>query len=137
MTILNFLKIYLVAVPIFFLIDMLWLGVLAKGIYQKYMGHLLKENTNWSVAVLFYLIFIVGIIIFAIHPALQNNSWQTALSYGMLFGFFTYMTFDLTSLSVMKDWHWQIAIIDIFWGMILSGSVSIITYIFCKKFLNL
>jgi uncharacterized membrane protein len=75
MTILNFLKIYLVAVPIFFLIDMLWLGVLAKGIYQKYMGHLLKENTNWSVAVLFYLIFIVGIIIFAIHPALQNNSW--------------------------------------------------------------
>jgi uncharacterized membrane protein len=55
----------------------------------------------------------------------------------MLFGFFTYMTFDLTSLSVMKDWHWQIAIIDIFWGMILSGSVSIITYIFCKKFLNL
>lgn len=133
----NYIKIYLVAVPIFFLIDIIWLGFIAKGIYKKYMGHLLAETTNWPVAVLFYLLFIVGIVIFALVPAIQNNSWSQALVLGSLFGFFTYMTFDLTGLAVLKDWSWQIAIIDMIWGMMLTGSVSIITFFICKNLLNM
>jgi uncharacterized membrane protein len=126
-----------VAVPVFFALDMLWLVVIAKDIYQKYMGHLMRPMPNWPVAITFYLLFIVGLIIFAIYPAVRNNSWTYALFYGAMFGFFTYMTFDLTSLAVLKDYSWQITIIDIIWGTVLSASVSISTYLIVKNFLSL
>ncbi len=130
----NFLKMYLVAVPIFFLIDIVWLTVVAKDIYQKYMGHLMRPMPNWPVAIIFYLLFIVGLVIFAINPAIKNNSWSYALLYGALFGFFTYMTFDLTSLAVLKDWPWQIVIIDIIWGIFLSASVATVSYFIIQSF---
>ena len=135
MTIINFIKIYLIAVPIFFLIDLTWLGLIAKNIYQKYMGHLMRPTPNWTAAVIFYLLFIVGLVIFAIYPAIRNNSWSYALFYGAMFGFFTYMTFDLTSLAVIKDWRWQIVIIDIIWGIVLSSSVSVLAYLIGKNWL--
>lgn len=137
MNIMTFIKIYLVSVPIFFLIDLTWLGVIAKDVYRKYMGHLMLDTPNWTAAIVFYLTFIVGLVIFAVYPALRNNSWSYALIYGALFGFFTYMTFDLTSLAVLKNWPWQIVIIDIIWGIILSGSVSIISYFICSRYLGL
>jgi uncharacterized membrane protein len=120
-------------VPIFFIIDLTWLGVIAKDLYQKHMGHLMRPMPNWPVAILFYLLFIIGLVIFVISPAIRNNSWSYALLYGALFGFFTYMTFDLTSLAVLKDWPWKIVIIDIIWGIVLSSSVSIITYFIAKS----
>jgi len=135
MTIINFIKIYLIAVPIFFLIDLTWLGLIAKNIYQKYMGHLMRPTPNWTAAVIFYLLFIVGLVIFAIYPAIRNNSWSYALLHGAMFGFFTYMTFDLTSLAVIKDWRWQIVIIDIIWGIVLSSSVSVLAYLIGKNWL--
>ncbi len=133
MTIINFLKLYFIAVPIFFIIDLTWLGVIAKDLYQKHMGHLMRSTPNWSVAVIFYLLFIIGLVIFAISPAIRNNSWSYALLYGALFGFFTYMTFDLTSLAVLKDWPWKIVIIDIIWGVVLSSSVSVAAYFIAKN----
>ena len=136
MTIIGFLKMYSVAVPIFFIIDLLWLGVLAKDIYQKYMGHLMRATPNWPVAVVFYLLFVVGLVIFVINPAIEKNSWTYALFYGAMFGFFTYMTFDLTSMAVLKDWPWEIVIIDIMWGIVLSGSVSLISYLIVKNFVS-
>jgi len=127
---------YLITVPIFFIIDLTWLGIIAKDIYQKYMGHLMRTTPNWSVAILFYLLFIVGLIIFVINPAIQKDSWVYALVYGVMFGFFTYMTFDLTSWAVLKDWPWKIVIIDIIWGIVLSGSVSVISYFISKIFVS-
>jgi uncharacterized membrane protein len=132
----DFLKLYLVAVPVFFALDMLWLVIIAKDIYQKYMGHLMKPMPNWPVAILFYLLFIVGIIIFAVHPAIKSNSWTYALLYGAMFGFFTYMTFDLTSLAVLKDYSWEITIIDIIWGTVLSASVSVVVFFIGRNFFN-
>jgi uncharacterized membrane protein len=137
MNFMTFAKIYLVTVPIFFLIDLTWLGVIAKNVYRKYMGHLMLATPNWTAAIIFYLLFIVGLIIFVINPALKNHSWSYALLYGAMFGFFTYMTFDLTSLAVLKDWPWQIVIIDIIWGMVLSGSVSVVSYLICSRYLGL
>lgn len=131
----NFLKVYLVAVPIFFAIDLLWLGVIAKDIYQKYIGHLMRPAPNWPVAIVFYLLFIVGLIIFAINPALKNNSLNYAIFYGALFGFFTYMTFDMTNWAVLKDWPATIVFIDIVWGVVLSASVSTLTYFIVKNFI--
>lgn len=135
MTIINFIKIYLIAIPIFFLIDLTWLGLIAKNIYQKYMGHLMRSNPNWTAAIIFYLLFVAGLVVFAIYPAIKNSSWSYALLYGAMFGFFTYMTFDLTSLAVLKDWRWQIVIIDIIWGVILSSSVSGLAYLIGKNWL--
>jgi uncharacterized membrane protein len=128
----NFIKIYLIAVPVFFVIDLLWLGIVAKGIYQKYLGHLLKDP-NWPVAVVFYLLFIVGMVIFAISPALEKQSLMYALGFGALFGFFTYMTYDLTNWATLKDWPWQIVFIDTLWGTVLSASVSTVTYLLVNK----
>lgn len=134
MIMMNFIKIYVIAVPIFFAMDLVWLGVISQDIYQKYMGHLMRSVPNWTVAVIFYLLFVVGLVIFAIYPAIKNNSWVYALVYGAMFGFFTYMTFDLTNLAVLKDWRWQIVIIDIIWGIVLSGSVSLLAYSIGKNF---
>jgi uncharacterized membrane protein len=135
MTIVNFIKLYLIAVPIFFLIDLVWLGLISKGVYQKYLGHLMRPTPNWTAAIIFYLLFIIGLVIFAIYPAIRNSSWSYAVIYGAMFGFFTYMTFDLTSLAVVKDWRWQIVIIDIAWGIFLSASVSVIAYLIGKNWI--
>jgi uncharacterized membrane protein len=134
MSIINFLKIYAIAVPIFFLVDMLWLGVVAKGIYQKYIGHLMRPSPNWPVAIVFYLLFIIGLVIFVINPAIEKNSWTHALLYGAMFGFFTYMTFDLTNWAVLKDWPQTIVYIDIAWGIVLSTVVSLGTYFIYNLF---
>ena len=96
----------------------------------------MRSATNWPVALLFYLLFIVGLVIFVIYPAIQRGSWTYALVYGAMFGFFTYMTFDLTSLAVLKDWPWQIVIVDIIWGVVLSSSVSVIAYFIFKNFIS-
>lgn len=137
MDIASFTKTYLVAVPIFFLMDMVWLGVVAKGIYGKYLGHLMRPVPNWPAAVAFYLMFIVGLIIFVIQPALKNHSLPYALLYGGMFGFFTYMTFDMTALAVLKDYPWQIVIVDTIWGVVLAGSVCSLTYLVSSKYLGL
>ena len=89
------------------------------------MGHLLAEQVNWTAAGIFYLLFIVGIFVFAIMPAVEKESFRHALIYGALFGFFTYATYDLTNLATLKDWPLKIVLIDILWGAVLTASVSI------------
>lgn len=115
---------YLLTTVVFFAIDILWLGVIAKDMYNKMLGHLMAPNVNWTAALIFYLIFIVGIFVFSIVPGIQKDSFQHALIYGVLFGFFTYATYDLTNLATLKDWPIKIVFIDIIWGMVLTGSVA-------------
>ncbi len=119
---------YFFTAAVFFAIDIVWLGFIAKGMYNRLLGHLLAEQVNWAAAIVFYLLFIVGIFIFAIFPGLEKGSWQTALWYGVLFGFFTYATYELTNLATLKDWPMQIVPIDILWGMVLTGSVATAGY---------
>ena len=116
---------YLLTTVLFFIIDLTWLGLVAKGLYNKYLGSFLSEQVNWTAAGIFYLLFIGGIFIFAILPAVEKESWQHALIYGALFGFFTYATYDLTNLATLKGWPLPIVFIDIAWGMVLTGSVAL------------
>lgn len=129
---LEFIKIYLVALPVFFAIDLLWLGVVARNFYRSRLGDLLKDPVNWPAAIIFYLLFIVGLVIFAVKPGLEASSWMKVLTTGALFGFFTYMTYDLTNLATLKDWPFPIVVVDIIWGIVLSASVSIVTYFLVK-----
>lgn len=123
-----FLKLYAIALPIFFTIDMIWLGLIARGFYSQQIGHLLKDQVNWTAAIIFYLLFIGGIVFFAIEPAMAQQSLKHALVYGAVFGFMTYATYDLTNLATLKDWPVLMAVVDIFWGTILAASVAGISF---------
>lgn len=123
MNITLFLTLYAMSVPVFFLIDMLWLGVIARGFYQAQLGHLLGP-VNWPAAIIFYLLFLVGLTFFAIYPAAVKMSVLTALGLGAAFGFFTYATYDLTNLATLKDWPLTVVVVDILWGAVLGASVA-------------
>ncbi len=123
---------YLLTSLVFFAIDMLWLGFIAKGIYQKYLGNFLSDQVNWTAAIVFYLLFIIGIFIFSIYPAVNKDSVGSAILLGALFGFFTYATYDLTNLATLKGWPIEIVIIDIIWGSVLTASVSVAGFYITK-----
>lgn len=124
MNMLFYLKLYLLTVPLFFAIDLLWLGSIARTLYQKNLSHLLSPVVNWPAALVFYAIYIVGIILFAVRPALAEASPARAAIWGALFGFFTYATYDLTNLATLREWPLKIVIVDIAWGTFLCAVVA-------------
>ena len=128
MTIPRLLSVYAVTLPIFFAIDLVWLGVVAKAFYRRHLGHLLAAEVNWPAAIVFYLVFIAGIVLFAVRPALEAGSAMRALAYGALFGFFTYATYDLTNHATMRDWPAIVTAVDLAWGTTLSALVAYFSY---------
>ncbi len=132
MSIAFYLKLYALTIPVFFLIDMIWLGSLAKKFYGDNIGHLLSEKVNRKAAILFYIIYIVGIIYYSVAPNIESGDWQDALLQGSTFGFFTYATYDLTNLATLKNWSIKVVIVDIAWGMILCGTVAAISFQIAK-----
>lgn len=118
------IKIYLLTAVLFFAIDILWLGVVAKGFYHKHLGRLFRERVNWAAATIFYLLYILGIMIFAVIPGVGSASLGRTALLGVLYGLFTYATYDLTNLATLKDWPKVIVVVDILWGMVLCGVVS-------------
>jgi uncharacterized membrane protein len=119
---------YMVVLVVFFTIDMVWLGIVAKSIYSKYLGYLMSPKVNWGAALLFYLLFILGLLVFVIQPALVIQSTSDLLLKAALFGLVTYATYDLTNLATIKDWPVVITLIDLTWGMSLSVIVSGLSY---------
>ena len=130
----QFIYLYLISVPLFMVIDLLWLGVVARGFYQSQIGYLLGP-VNWPAAIAFYLIFLVGLAFFATYPAFVNGTVYTALLMGALFGFFTYATYDLTNYATVKDWPFLITLVDIAWGTVLGGAVAGLTFFVAKNVL--
>lgn len=102
-------------------LDLLWIGVVARGLYQADLGHLLRPQPNLLAAAAFYLLYPLGLVIFS---GLTDGNWSRALLFGALFGFFAYMTYDLTVVAVMRDVPWRIALIDLAWGTAVSGVAS-------------
>ncbi len=127
------LKLFLIALPIFFLIDLVWLGFIARNFYREQIGFLMAPSINWTAAILFYLIFIVGLIVFVIVPAIEKGEWAHALLFGALFGGIAYATYDLTNLATLKNWPLLVTGVDILWGAVLASSVSTITYFIAQK----
>ena len=128
-----FLKLYAIALPIFFAMDMLWLGVVAKKFYAQHIGLLVKSNINWAAAILFYVLFLVGLVVFVIGPAVERGGWSRALLLGSLFGLITYATYDLTNLATLKNWPLALTVVDMLWGMVLAASVSSLTCVIAEK----
>lgn len=128
------IKIYLVTVVVFFMVDIVWLGFISKNLYKNYLGHLMAPSVNWVAAGIFYALFIVGLVFFVINPALAKKSIPYALVVGGFFGLITYSTYDLTNLATIKDWPLNITIIDIMWGTFLNSMTSGITVFIVQKF---
>jgi uncharacterized membrane protein len=128
----TFLKLYGIALPVFFAIDLTWIGFVAKNFYKQQIGYLMTSQVNWTAAILFYLLFIVGMIVFVIGPAYEVHSWTRALVYGALFGFMTYATYDLTNLATVKDWPLLVTVVDLTWGTVLAASVSTVTVLIAQ-----
>lgn len=128
-----FIKLFLIALPVFFVIDIIWLVLVAKKFYQEQIGFLMKPDINWFAAIIFYLLFIAGLVIFVISPALEKHSWVHALIFGALFGLITYATYDLTNLATLKDWPLLVTVVDLIWGTVLAASISLITYLIANK----
>lgn len=125
---------FTVTFVVFMGIDLVWLGFVAKNIYSKYLGYLMAPNVNWLAAMVFYVIFIIGILYFVIAPSLVDRDFTQLVIRAMLFGFITYATYDLTNLATVRDWPITITIIDLIWGTTLSTSVSVISYLIITNF---
>ncbi len=120
---------YLVSFAVFLLIDMVWLGLVARSFYTKHLGYIMADKANFVVAFIFYAIFTFGLLFFVVSPALAAQDPLKALTYGLLFGFITYATYDLTNMATLKDWPVTITIIDLIWGTFLGGTTSYISYL--------
>jgi len=129
----KFLLHFVIALIVFFAIDLVWLGLIAKNLYSKYLGFIMSDKVNWNAALIFYALFIVGLLVFVIEPALQDQNFTQLVLRAALFGLVTYATYDLTNLATLKDWPIQITIIDLIWGTTLSTLVSVISVFIIGK----
>ncbi len=124
MSLKNTILLYLVTLAIFFLIDMVWLGLVAKNFYRSQLGEMLSPKVNWPAAILFYLLFIAGLQCFVIAPAVLGGGALQALWQGAFFGLVAYATYDLTNLATLRDWPLLVTVVDLAWGAVLGGTVS-------------
>lgn len=129
MSISLFLKLYAVALTSFMVLDLLWLGVVARSFYRSQLGHLMRADVNWAAAVGFYLVFVVGIVLLVVWPAIERASLGQALLLGALFGLVTYAAYDLTNLATLEGFPVQMVVVDLLWGTVLCSGISAITYL--------
>jgi uncharacterized membrane protein len=125
---------WVVAAILFLVIDMVWLLWLGRSVYVTEIGDILRQPPNFAAAGAFYILYITGLMIMVIWPAVQAQSAWQGLVYGALLGLIAYGTYDLTNLAVMKGFTTRIAIIDMLWGTVLTGSVSALTVAAATRF---
>jgi uncharacterized membrane protein len=123
-----YLKLYLCTLAGFLAIDAVWLTVVARGFYRKQLGFLLTDQPNWWAAIAFYLLFVAGMLVFAVVPGWQAGSLRKVLLLGAFFGLVTYATYDLTNMATVKNWPWIVTVVDMAWGTVLAAAVSGIGY---------
>ncbi|WP_298812586.1 DUF2177 family protein [uncultured Roseibium sp.] len=123
---------YFATALVFLGVDYVWLSQVATRFYFDRIGHLLMDKPNMAAAGAFYIIYIVGIVIFAVAPALKSESLMTAIIYGALFGFFTYATYDVTNYATLKNWPVIVVVVDVSWGTVLSAFSAGMGYILTR-----
>jgi uncharacterized membrane protein len=133
----HMLLLYLITLAVFFLIDMVWLGVVSRGFYRRHLGPFMGPKVVWPAAVLFYLLFIAGLLVFVVRPALVRGEPLQALLLGGLFGLISYATYDLTNLATIKDWPLAVTVVDLAWGTVLGGLVSFVSALVGQRFIGI
>ena len=119
---------YFITLAIGFVIDLVWLGVMNSRFYKPQLAGLMSDKVNWLPGILFYVLFIVGLLALVVIPAFNNESWLSAMLMGGLLGMIAYGTYDLTNLASMKNWPVPVTVVDIIWGTVFSATVATIGY---------
>jgi uncharacterized membrane protein len=129
------LTIYFSTGIVFWIVDFIWLGYVIKSFYMRELGGLLLPTPLMTPAIVFYLLYVVGIVVFAVIPALDSNSWSKALMFGALLGLMAYGTYDLSNLATLDGWSPRFAIIDIAWGTSVTA-ISATLGFFLSRIIN-
>jgi uncharacterized membrane protein len=119
---------YFAGLVAFVIADMAWLGTMTARLYRPTLSNILLTNVNLPPALAFYVLYPIGLVLFAVNPALKSNSLGTAMIYGCLFGFFTYSTYDLSNYATLRNWSLALSIVDITWGTILAGLAAAVSF---------
>lgn len=109
-------------------LDLLWLGIIAKGLYHRHLGHLMAEKVGWPAALIFYVLYGWGVWFFCVAPASREGSLSSAVLRGAALGLLVYGTYDLTNMAVLRGWGWKIAAVDIVWGVLITAAASAAGY---------
>ena len=117
----TYLIAYAATLIAFLALDFVWLGVVAKSFYRAQMGKLLAEHINMGVAGGFYALYVVGLVVFAIAPALHSGRWTQAFLLGAFLGLLAYGTYNLTNLATLRGWPMMLSVVDLTWGTLVSG----------------
>ena len=125
---------YVAGLIAFLAIDYVWLKYIALSFYRANIGHLMTDSPNLVIAGLFYLFYVVGVVILAVNPAIEKQSWMIAMVYGGLLGLVAYGTYDITNLATLRDWPPIVTIVDMIWGTFLTASVATISYFISMSF---
>ena len=126
------LKAYAGSLVAFLALDAVWLGVIARGAYNRWIGHLMRESPLWPAAAAFYLLYIAGIVLLAVQPGLESGSWKTAAFRGAVLGLIAYGTYDFTNYATLRDWPWTMVAVDLVWGTFLTGVAAAAGYFFAR-----
>lgn len=129
-----YLTAYFATFTVFVICDMAWLGTMASRLYRPTLGDIMLADVNLPAGVAFYLIYPIGLVIFAVLPALRSGSLAEAAIYGALFGCFTYLTYDLTNQATLRNWTTQLTLIDVGWGTVLGGIAAAAGFWMTAKF---
>ena len=124
----RYAALYAIMFATFLAVDGVWLAVVARGFYRRNLGDLMRSNINWGAALAFYLLFVVGVLVFAVLPGADSESLLRAVGLGALFGFLAYATYDLTNLATIEGWPAIVSYVDMVWGAVLSGIVATAGY---------
>jgi uncharacterized membrane protein len=130
---LKYLPAYIATIIFMFIVDLIWLSQLAQPLYQAGIGHLMTAEPKLGFAALFYLVFVFGLIWFAVRPNANEKGLKNTFIAGAVFGFFIYASYDLTNLALLKDWPLKLSLIDMTWGTLLSGCCAAVAkFVFTK-----
>lgn len=119
----------LVAAAVFVAIDSVWLAFVANKFYKRQIGSLLADKPDFIAAAVFYILYMIGLVVFAIDPALEEDSLEKAMGLGALLGLVMYATYDLTNKATLKNWPVKVTVVDMIWGTFITGAVSTITFL--------
>ena len=132
MTLVQSFIVYISALFIFLVIDLAWLGLIARNFYRQQLSALMLDRIKWPPAIVFYLIYIIGVLVLAVIPAVNESSALQAASFGALLGFVSYSTYDLSNLATIKKWPIRVVVADICWGTVLTAVISLVAYLIAQ-----
>ena len=131
--VLQFSKQFVLVLVAFILLDAVWLGLVAPQFYSSQIGFLLRETPNWYAAAAFYLIYIAGLTVFVVRPAVSHGSLRLGVFKGALFGIVTYATYDLTNLATIESWPLLVTVVDLAWGATLCAATTLVSTWFLTR----